>query len=431
MKQGSSSLMLSIMLFFLCADKVYSAPVNAITDLQPTLIVLSIDSFRNDYLETLSVPTLSALAQKGVHAPLIAVFPSITFPNHYSIATGLYPEHHGIIMNEFVSKTMKEPFTYTGHRPTVKDPEWWKGEPIWVSAEKQGQRTASALWPVSGFAVQGVRTAYYEDYPEDAPPDAKVDRILAWLDLPQKERPTLLLGYFENLDNAGHAQGPRSQAVRDTAKTIDAAIGRLLQGLQARGIAQKVNLVILSDHGMSPINPKKVIDLMQIIPEDSLQAITDSDAVVAVYPKPEQLEAVYERLRHTPGMRTYRDTDIPSDFHFRSTHTPPILCVADEEGYLLAKQKEPQKGTHGYSPQLQSMQAVFIGVGPAFREKYTRGAIANIHLYSLFAHLLGLQPVKTDGTLSSLRDILKVSPSKRQAASGALAVPALGVSRVV
>ena len=378
-----------------------------ITNLQPTLIVVSIDSFRDDYLNRLSLPNLSKLAKEGVHSPLLAVFPSITFPNHYSIATGLYPEHHGIIMNEFVSKDMKEPFTYVGHRVTVSDPSWWKGEPIWISAEKQGQRTASAAWPVSGFMIEGLKPTYYKEYAENIAPDAKVRQILSWLDLPEKQRPTLLMMYVENLDNAGHDAGPDSELVRKTAGQIDAAIGQLIKGLEQRGIASQVNLVIVSDHGMSPIDPDKVIDLMKIIPKEDLLAITDSDAVVAVYPRPEKIQAVYQALTQAgKGMTVYRDADIPASFHFNSTHTPPILCVADERGYLLGKDKAPQKGTHGYNPQLQSMQAVFIASGPAFKRHYTRPALQNINLYSLFAEILNLKPAKNDGSLAAVRDVL-------------------------
>lgn len=403
MKQGSLLLTLLLVLFF-----SWVSQAKPITDLQPTLIVISIDSFRNDYLDTLSLPNLSKIAKEGVHSPLIAVFPSITFPNHYSISTGLYPEHHGIIMNEFVTKDMKEPFTYSGHRPTVSDPNWWTGEPIWVSAQKQGQQSASAFWPVSGFAVQSIRPTYYQEYAEDSDPAMRINQILRWLDLPKAQRPTLLLGYFENLDNAGHQAGPNSAKVRNTATQIDNAIGLLVNGLKERGIASQVNLIILSDHGMSPINPDKVIDLMKIIPKQDLLAITDSDAVVAVYPKPEKINAVYQALKQAnKGMTVYRENEIPASFHFHSSHTPPILCVADEQGYLLGKDKAPQKGTHGYDPTLQSMQAVFIATGPAFKQGYTRSAIQNIHLYSLFTTLLNLKPAKNDGSLAPIQDILK------------------------
>jgi predicted AlkP superfamily pyrophosphatase or phosphodiesterase len=313
-------------------------------------------------------------------------------------------------MNEFVSNDMKEPFTYIGHRLTVSDPNWWKGEPIWVSAEKQGQHTASTSWPVSGFAIQGIKPTYYQEYPEDGDPETRVNQVLSWLDLPQNRRPTLLMAYFENLDNAGHKAGPDSTEVRQAALRIDEAIGQLIKGLKQRGIASQVNLIIVSDHGMSPIDPNKVIDLMNIIPKKDLLAITDSDAVVAVYPKPEKINTVYQALKKaSKGMTVYREADIPAKFHFNSSHTPPILCVADEQGYLLGKDKEPQKGTHGYDPQLQSMQAVFIATGPAFKKGYTRAAIQNFNLYSLFARLLHIQPGGNDGSLAAIKDVLKQS----------------------
>lgn len=409
MKQGCLAYALLTLVFFSSFSTAKSSP-SVIKDLQPTLILISIDGFRNDYLTKLSLPNLSQLAKKGVHSPLQPVFPSITFPNHYSIATGLYPEHHGIIMNEFVTKDMKEPFTYVGHRLTVSDPNWWKGEPIWVSAEKQGQRTASASWPISGFTIQGIKPSYYQEYPEDSAPEIRVSQLLNWLDLPKNQRPTLLMAYFENLDNAGHKAGPNSQEVSNTAYQIDEAIGHLVTGLEERGIASEVNLVIVSDHGMSPIDPNKIIDLTRIIPKKDLLAITDSDAVVAIYPKAEKVNQVYHALKKAnKGMSVYRETEIPPQFHFNSSHTPPILCVADEQGYLLGKDKEPQKGTHGYNPKLQSMQAVFIATGPAFKKEYTRTAVENINLYSLFAKLLQIQPEKNDGSLAAIADVLQQS----------------------
>ncbi len=407
MKQGCLINTLLTLVFF-SISSIAESSHSIIKDLKPTLIVVSIDSFRNDYLTKLSLPNLSKLARNGVHSPLQAVFPSITFPNHYSIATGLYPKHHGIIMNEFVTKEMKEPFTYIGHRLTVSDPNWWKGEPIWISAEKQGQLTASASWPISGFTIKGIRPTYYQEYPEDGSPAIRIKQLLSWLDLPKNQRPTLLMAYFENLDNAGHKAGPDSQEVRQTAQQIDKAIGQLVKGLEQRGIASQVNLVIVSDHGMSPINPNKIIDLMSIIPKKDLLAITDSDAVVAVYPKPEKINQVYQALKQAnKGMSVYRETEIPSRFHFNSSHTPPILCVADEQGYLLGKDKEPQKGTHGYDPKLQSMHAVFIATGPAFKKGYTRSAIENINLYSLFTRILQIQPAKNDGSLAAITDVLQ------------------------
>ena len=378
-----------------------------ITDLKPTVILISIDGFRNDYLEKLPVPNLLSLAKKGVHTALISVFPSVTFPNHYSIATGLYPEHHGIMLNEFLVSGIKEPFTHHGHAPVVTDPRWWQGEPIWVTAEKQGQLTASAFWPSSESSIKGVKPTYYQKFAEDGDPQQRVQKILHWLDLPVEKRPTFLALYFENVDNAGHRSGPDSKEMRHAAINIDNAIGALLLGLKERGIESSINLVIVSDHGMSKVDPKKVIDLNKLVNKNSI-AITGEGAIVGVYPKPGQLNVVYQLLRKSNApMVVYRGSDIPSKLHYQYPHrTPPILCVANEQAFILGKDRKLQGGTHGYDPELKSMQGIFIAYGPAFKTKYTRSPFRNINIYSLLTYILGLKSAQNDGSLQEVRDVL-------------------------
>lgn len=382
-----------------------------IKDLKPTVILISIDGFRNDYLEKLPVPNISSLANKGVHAALISVFPSVTFSNHYSIATGLYPEHHGIMLNEFSVPSIKEPFTHNGHAPTVTDPRWWQGEPIWVTAEKQGQHTASAFWPSSESTIKSVKPSYYQNFTENGDPQKRIQQILYWLDFPVENRPTFLALYFENVDNAGHYAGPDSKEVRDAAINIDKAIGALLVGLKERGIESSINLVIVSDHGMSKVDPKKVIDLSKFVNKDAIN-ITGEGAIVGVYPKSGQLNAVYESLKKSNApMLVYRESDIPANLHYKYPHrTPPMICVANEQAFILGEDGKVQGGTHGYNPELKSMQGIFIAYGPAFKTEYTRSPFRNINIYSLLTYILGLQPAKNDGSLKEVKDLLIVSP---------------------
>jgi predicted AlkP superfamily pyrophosphatase or phosphodiesterase len=383
-----------------------------IKDLKPTVILISIDGFRNDYLEKLPVPNLSRLAKKGVHTALMSVFPSVTFPNHYSIATGLYPEHHGIMLNEFTISGIDEPFTHHGHAPAVTNPRWWQGEPIWVTAEKQGQLTASAFWPSSGSTIGGVKPTYYQDFTEDGDPQQRIQQILHWLDLPVEKRPTFLALYFENVDNAGHHSGPDSKEVRDAGINVDKALGTLVFGLKQRGIESSINLVIVSDHGMSKVDPKKIIDLEKFVKKNSI-TIMGEGAIVGVYPKPGQLNAVYQSLRKSNApMFVYRESDIPTKLHYKYPHrTPPILCVANEQAFILGEDKKLQSGTHGYNPELKSMRGIFIAYGPAFKIGYTRSPFRNINIYSLLTYILDLKPAHNDGSLKEIKDVLIVSPT--------------------
>jgi predicted AlkP superfamily pyrophosphatase or phosphodiesterase len=380
-----------------------------INDLKPTVILISIDGFKNNFLTQFPVPHLESLAKEGVHSPLLSVFPSVTFPNHYSIVTGLYPEHHGIMLNEFFAMDIKEPFTHHGHAPFVTDPRWWKGEPIGVTAQKQGQRTASAFWPSSQFAIEGVKPTYFRAFAEDGNPKQRVQQILQWLDLPEAKRPTLLLLYFENVDNAGHNAGPDSAPERQAAIQVDKSIGDLLLGLKKRGIASSVDIVLVSDHGMSQVDPKKVIDLMKFIPKNDLITIANEGAIVGVYPKPGRLDAVYQVLKDAKApMSVYRGSDLSPELHYQYPgRTPPIICVADEQAFILGRDRVLQNGTHGYDPQIESMQGIFIAEGPAFKVDYSRAAFQNINIYVLLTKLLGLTPAKNDGSIEAIRDILK------------------------
>ena len=288
------------------------------------------------------------------------------------------------MLNEFLATDIPEPFTHHGHAPAVTDPRWWKGEPIWVTSEKQGQRTASAFWPSSAFTIDNIKPNYFQDFDEDGNPQVRIKQILKWLDLPSTRRPTLLMAYFENVDNAGHLAGPDSMDVRKAAIRVDNAIGSLVQGLKVRGVESKVNVIVLSDHGMSNVDPTKIIDLMKFIPLEDLMTITDTGAIVGVYPKPGRLNAIYQALKHANApMKVYRASDIPASFHYRSPHTPPIICVANERGFILGRDRKTQHGTHGYDPSLKSMQGIFIASGPAFKKEYTRKPFKNINIWGL------------------------------------------------
>ena len=393
------------LLFILLLSLPFFATAHSktITNLKPTIILISIDGFQKDFLNRLPVPHLLNLAQQGSYAPLISVFPSLTFPNHYSIVTGLYPKNHGIMLNEFLASDIKEPFTHQGHAPTVTNPDWWLGEPIWVTAQKQGQYTSSAFWP--GSAVNKNKPTYLVTFFEDGKPQQRVNQILSWLDLPASKRPTLLMLYFENIDNAGHKFGPDSIQVRDAARSIDNAIGNLQFGLKERGIENAIDIIIVSDHGMTSVDPKKIIDLNQFLPKKEIAAITNEGAIVGVYPKPGKLNHIYRILKqiHAP-IHTYLGSALPQSFHYNNPkRTPPIIVVAEEHAFILGNDKKVERGTHGYDPLLNSMQGIFIGYGPAFKSHYHRSAFKNIHIYSLLSYILHLKAANNDGSL--LNDI--------------------------
>ncbi|MDZ7307740.1 MAG: ectonucleotide pyrophosphatase/phosphodiesterase [candidate division KSB1 bacterium] len=278
-------------------------PGNRITDLAPTVILISIDGFRHDYLDRAAAPNLQRLARNGVRAHgMIPAFPSKTFPNHYTLVTGLYPEHHGIVSNTMLDPEGKARFRISD-RAAVEDSRWWGGEPLWVTAQKQGQLTATYFWVGSEAEILGTRPAYWKRYAHNTPNRARVAQVLAWLDLPKPQRPTLITLYFSTVDEAGHEFGPDSPEVMQAVAAIDTVIGTLLEGLAARDIFQQVNLIIVSDHGMAATSAGRVIHLDDYLDLQQVDVI-DWTPVLALLPRPGEEEAVYQKLCRSSAWRT-------------------------------------------------------------------------------------------------------------------------------
>lgn len=380
---------------------------------RPSVLLISIDGFRADYLDRFDVPHLQELARRGVRAEaLIPSFPSKTFPNHYTLVTGLYPDHHGIIANNMYDPAMDASFSLS-NREAVSDGRWWGGEPLWVTAERQGQRSATYFWPGSEAAIRGVRPSYWLPYDDDVPGPARVDQVLAWLDLPPAERPAFITLYFSEVDHWGHEAGPDAPETRAAAARVDGYVGRLLDGLAARGLDAAVNVIVVSDHGMVATSPERAVVLDDYVRLDDLR-IVDWSPVLMLYPPEDSLEAVYDALRRAPHLTVYRKEALPEALHF-GTHprVPPLVALADE-GWVITTRaqlaRSPERfagGTHGYDPRVPSMHALFIAAGPAFRNGLTVEPFSNVHVYSLMAAILGLAPAPNDGDVRVVQPLLR------------------------
>lgn len=399
---------------FILAVLLLAAFANAadrITDLRPTVLLISIDGFRPDYLGS-GTPNLNSLAARGVRAKwLIPSFPTKTFPNHYTIATGLYPAHHGIIGNSFVDPEMQEKFSMSD-RKAVADARWWGGEPIWVTAEKQGLRTAPVFWPGSEAAIGGIRPAYWEAFDDKRPPDVRVEKVLSLLDLPVAERPRLLTLYFSDVDHAGHEFGPGTPEVKAAATTVDDALGKLFLGLRERGIEGQVNIIVVSDHGMAATSRQKVVELDKFVDLKTVEVI-DWGPVLSLRALDGNNSALLEKLKHVAHARAYSSSEVPPRWHFSdSPRIQPVLLVANE-GWLIESREYMDKhpkfqhgGNHGYDNRDKSMRATFIAAGPAFAVHATMPPFSNVNIYSLMAYILNLHPAKTDGSLDVFKSVL-------------------------
>ncbi len=393
-------------------------PPAAAPPVRPTVILISFDGFGWDYLSKAPTPNLRALMTRGVHAEsLMPSYPPKTFPNHYTIATGLYPGHHGIVAN--VVKDPATGRTLSGsNQKEMQDPTWWGGEPIWVTAERAGLIAGTMFWIGSEAPIKGVRPRYWKAYNGSYPNNDRVDQILTWLDLPVAERPNLMTLYVEDVDQAGHDHGPDSEAVRDAIARVDGYVGRLVRGLEQRMLLDRVNIIVTADHGMSATSTDRVVVLNDYISLDDVDVV-EINPTLGLIPKPGKMDQVYRALADAhPRLKVYRREDTPPEWQYRDhPRIPPIVGVVDEGWQLLRRSTleairlrtlRPQLGSHGYDPATaMSMRAIFIAAGPAFKQGVTVPAFQNIHIYNAMAAILGVTPSPNDGDPAVARSLLK------------------------
>lgn len=376
------------------------------------VMMVSLDGFRADYLRPDDAPNLSRMAAEGARArSMVPVFPSKTFPNHYSLVTGLYVAHHGIAGNRFWDPERRR--WYDIRDSTVLDGSWYGGEPLWVTAEREGVRSAVFLWPGSEASIGGMRPARYKVFKTDShiEPAARMDTLAAWLALPACQRPHLLLGYVETVDQAGHASGPDGALTRAAVRATDAVVGRLLDAVRASPVRDSVTVIIVSDHGMAAIDHWD--NLLDPLGADSVRpvAVAQEGPVAAVW-----FGGDTARLRRATAVLTatvqhghvYTRDQLPARFHASIPRIGDLVVVADE-GWSFGPFSPTHlvtTGGHGYDPALPEMQALFIAWGAAIRPGVTLPAFDNIDVYPFVAHLLDLTPPIVDGSLASLTPAL-------------------------
>ncbi len=415
MRQTSIAL-LFIVCFAGCSSKADRLAELKPADYEKTLILISFDGFRSDYIDWYDTPNMDRLIKEGAWAPegMKPVYPSKTFPNHYSIATGLYPANHGIVSNSMYDAEMDEVFTI-GNRDAVTDSRWWGGEPIWVTAENQDVKAATYFWVGSESPVKEVQPSYWYVYDGRVDGFDRVDQALAWLELPKEERPGFISLYFSDTDDAGHRYGPESDETAASVLKVDGYLGRLIDGLQERGLYDAVNIVIVSDHGMSELSPDRVIALDDYIDMDDV-AMLDSNPVLGIYPKPGKRDILFAALKNAhPNMHVYLAEDVPERFHYTGNDRIPAIVGHVDDGWSFNRERawaeaNPDRfvgGTHGYDNELLSMRAVFIAHGPAFKDNVTIPSFLNIELYNTMAGIIGVDPAPNDGTAGSLTSIME------------------------
>lgn len=373
----------------------------------PIVVLISIDGWRWDYLERFAPPTLTRLAAGGVRAEgLIPQFPSKTFPNHYTIVTGLRLAHHGIVSNNMVAPDVPGRFSMS-NRDVLADPRWWGGDPIWNTAERQGLTTAPMFWPGSETAIGGRHATFWTEFDNDMPHAARVAQILEWLQLPEDRRPSFLTLYYSDVDSSGHSRGPDSDEVREAALAVDRSLGDLVAGVDAGGLTDRVHYIVVSDHGMAQLSPDRMIVLDDYI-DPATADVVDWAPVLALSPNDGNVEQLYAALKDKhPSMAVYRSHEIPEVYGLAGhPRVPAVIGIADEGWYITSRRelerwKEPGRhapgGTHGYDARVQSMQGLFVANGPRLRGGVVVAPFENIHVYDLMCAILGVAPAANDG----------------------------------
>ena len=394
------------------------AAQRTINDLRPTIILVSLDGFRYDYLDKYKPEALNRLARTGVRAKwMIPSFPTKTFPNHYTIVTGLYPAHHGIVENNIYD--FGEIFRIDDKKQ-VQDSRWWLGEPIWSTAQKQGQIAGSYFFVGSEAKIAGEYPTYRRAYNGNVPPEMRVDKVLGWLDEPVDRRPTFISMYFSDTDDAGHEFGPDAEETRYAVLNTDRYIRQLTDGLARRGIENKVTIIVVSDHGMAARDQRNAVlmdDYFDTTDKTLADPILTTGEIWQIFPKPGKEDQLVERLRTIKNAVCWRKAEIPDRLHYDGSRVAPIVCTSDEGWNMTSRRrfedakKSPDfgqiRGSHGYDNRYQSMQALFIARGPALKSGYVAEPFENIHVYELMCKILGLKPAKNDGDLDRVRILLR------------------------
>ena len=386
---------------------------------KPYVILISLDGFRWDYVEKYQPPHLNNFIENGVQAAsLISAFPSKTFPNHYTIATGMYPDKHGIIGNSFYSHK-KNAIYKLGDRETVEDGSFYGGSPIWIQADKASMVSASYFFVGSEANIQGTYPTYYHRYDGSIKNEARVAEALKWLDLPEKERPHIITMYFSDMDDIGHRYGPNNDTeLKKVLFDLDENLGKLFKGVVATALP--VNIIIVSDHGMAELSTNNYIPIEDIRNDDLFTAINNG-AIINLHPKEGvKTETILEYLKPKENnFKVYKTENTPGFEYTPQNEDWGAVQILPDYGYYFSSRQRidnilnsPVKtvGVHGYDPKYKDMDGIFYANGPAFKKGYVTASLKNIHIYPLICTILGLEiPNNIDGDLNKIKSVLKTN----------------------
>ncbi|WP_153799426.1 alkaline phosphatase family protein [Foetidibacter luteolus] len=394
-------------------QKIIEGRINTAEQQQkPYVILISADGFRYDLADKYNAENIKRLRSAGVAAASMQPsYPSLTFPNHYTIVTGLYPSHHGLVDNTFFDAQKNATYKMS-NRKAVGDSSYYGGTPLWVLAEQQGMLSASFYWVGSETAVQGIRPTYYYLYNDKIDIDTRIQAVKNWLTLPPEKRPHMITFYFPEVDHEEHTYGVDSRQTEEAVRFVDESVGKMVR--MTDSLQLPVNYVFVSDHGMTAIDTLHTLQLPAAI--DTTQfTIPDGDLLLHLYAKDKSfIKPTYKALKkQAVDFDVYLAKNAPRHWHYRKKddgyhRIGDLLLVPKYPKVFNLKNRKPHPGRHGYDNAMQDMQASFYAWGPAFKENLQIGSFSNVHVYPMIAKMLGLKVTgKIDGKEKVLNGILK------------------------
>lgn len=378
------------------------------------VLLVSMDGFRYDYPEKVSTPNFDRMASLGVRAAYVNnTFTTKTFPSHYSMATGLYEESHGIVGNHMYDPIFNETFSMRSH-----ESKWWdQGEPIWITTRKRGLKSGTLFWPGSETEIHGLRPNTWYPYNESISFETRMDLVI---DMLKKDKYNFVTTYFHEPDRTGHVFGPESQEVKDKIVEMDSLLGTLLDKLNTSGLLDSVNLIVTSDHGMATLDyDNKLVDIYDLVDRTKIKFTVDSGPIMQVVPMEGQIGAVVRGINRNIHLTAYRKEDIPEHWHYKNNRRVMPVFVLAEEGWTITANKtysrlHPEKGNHGYDNSLMIMRPIFYAIGPNIRPGMSVPPIKSLDIYPMICELLAISPAPNNGTLDNTANFLQAFPQNEQ-----------------
>jgi len=376
---------------------------------RPYLVVLSMDGFRWDYPDSIPTPNLDAIAAMGVKAKsLRPAFPSKTFPNHYTMATGLYPNNHGIVLNSFWDPDSNIYYAIR-MKEAVKNGYFYGGEPIWVTAEKQDMRSASYFWVGSEADFGGYESSITKEYDWRVPYEDRIDSVMAWLQLPEKQRPHLIMWYMSEPDHAGHDFGPFAKETNEVIMYQDSLLGAFLEKITTLPTADEPNLIFTSDHGMQASHPDRTEYLEDYIKKSWIKELQGYNPNYNILAEEGCLDSLYNALRTAKHFKVWKSDEVPERLNYGSNPRCMDLVVCADSAWRIKPKRDNKGGSlgdHGYDNRNTDMHAIFYATGPAFKKGHFHPTFNNVDLYPLFAYILELEPAEVDGNFDNVKEML-------------------------